>query len=468
MVTELHADAERGKYMKPEGSRTWEYLVCFTCMIMTMEVGFVQGWSSPGPMAFMVPGSAVLLTASDAATLVALVSIGYVMTTPISMYLVDKIGRKKIMLMSALPMIVSWGLITIVMNVWMIYVARFLSGVSCSMFINVLPIYLAEVVSPSLRGAGLTLTITMFNIGILIAFVIIPYVSTSLSAGIFMSIVVVFFITFCFMPESPYYLTMKNRIEETEAVLEKIRGRTDVSDEVELILETVKSNSRQRSGGFRELLTVRANRRAFIINNVFLCAMQFSGFYTILAFVHLIFQSMTNVISDYATAIVLGVVQVISVLITTCVVDRLGRKPLLLVSGVIVASANFVIAAFFYAQDFLDMDVSACSLIPFVAMIVLMFFNNCGPISIHITVQSEIFATEIKALGTCLAGIVGPILHILVAKTYILTAVTWGFGPMPAFLSYAVCMVICTAVILRLTPETKGKTFVQIQKELSD
>lgn len=350
----------------------------------------------------------------------------------------------------------------------MIYVARFLSGIAIGMYFNLLSIYLAEVISPCVRGAGLSLNVASFNIGILTAYVIIPYMSIPMSAAIFMSVGIVFFIMFCFMPESPYYLAMKGRIEDAEAVLEKLRGKTDVSDEIEVVLETVKSNSRQKAGGFRELLSVRSNRRAFIINNVFLNTMHFGGFYTMLSFVQLIFQSVSNVISDHMIAIVLGVVQVISVLITTLVVDRLGRKPLLLISGVVVAAANLVIAAFFYAKDFLYMDMSAYSLVPLIAAIALMFASNCGAISLHLTVQSEIFATEIKALATCLAGIVGGILHMISAKSYILMAVTWGYGPMPAYLSYFVNVVICTAVILRLTPETKGKTFVQIQKELGD
>lgn len=83
-----------------------------------MITGFVHGWTSPGTMALAAPDSPILLATSDAATLVTLVSAGFMVSTPISMYLVDKIGRKKIILTSALPMIVGWGLITIAMNAW--------------------------------------------------------------------------------------------------------------------------------------------------------------------------------------------------------------------------------------------------------------------------------------------------------------------------------------------------------------
>lgn len=349
------------------------------------------------------------------------------------------------------------------------YVSRFLSGISIGMFVNLLSIYIGEVISPCLRGAALTVNIVFMNIGILVAYVIVPCMSITASSLIFMSATIVFFIMFSFMPESPYYLGMKNRLEETEAVLEKLRGKTDVSDEVELVLETVRSNNRQRTQcGLKELLSVRANRRAFLINNFVVCSMQFGGFYTMISFVQLIFKPLTNILSDHMIVIVLGVLQLIFVLITTTVVDRLGRKPLLLISGVLVVTANLVIAAFFYVNDFLHMDLSAYSLVPFIATIVLMCANNCGTVGLHLTVQSEIFATEIKAFATCLGGIISAIFHIIASKTFILMTVTWGYGPTPAFLSYAVIVAICTVVILRSMPEMKGKTFVQIQKELND
>lgn len=300
------------------------------------------------------------------------------------------------------------------------------------------------------------------------AYVIVPYMSLAASSAIFMSITVVFFVLFCFMPESPYYLAMNGRTDDSEAVLEKLRGNINVSDEMELILETVKSNSRQRTGRLRELITVRAYRRAFNIINIILCSLHFGGFYTILSYVQLIFKSLTNVFSDHTTAIVLGVVQVIFTLFTAFLVDRLGRRPLLLLSGVVVAVTNLAIAMFFYARDYLYMDMSAYSMVLFVMTIVLMCANNCGVVSLFTTVQSEIFATEIKALATCFAGIIGAVFHIISSKTYILIAVEWDYGPMPPFLWYFVNVVICTAVIFCIMPETKGKTFVQIQKELDD
>ncbi|XP_032666559.1 uncharacterized protein LOC116842027 [Odontomachus brunneus] len=203
-----------------------------------------------------------------------------------------------------------------------------------------------------------------------IAYVTVPYMSIS---AIFMSITVVFLVMFCFMPESPYYMAMKGRTDDTEAVLEKLRGKTDVSDEVELVLETVKSNSRRRTRRFRELLT-----------------------------------------------------------------------------------------------DYLYVDMSAYLMVLFIMTIILICANNCGAVGLYITVQSEIFAIQIKALATCVEGITSAVFNIIACKTYILIAVEWGYGPMPPFLWYFVNVVICTAVILRIMPETKGKTFVQIQKELDD
>lgn len=348
--------------------------------------------------------------------------------------------------------------------------ARFMGGLCLGQFMCVFTMYIGEIASPSTRGAGGAASTIMFNLGILGMFIIVPYLSISMAAGIWLIMSVGFTIAFWFMPESPYYLAMTGKTNEAEAALEKLRGKTDVTEELQVIVESMSDENQQRkTGGVRELLTARASRRAFIIINLITITHHVGGFFMIIVYGQLLFKSaQLQIISDHTANIVIGTVQVVSAIITIFLVDKLGRKPLILFSGLIAAASNLVIGVFLYAKDYLNADVSAYSAVLLIAAMLLVFAFNCGLLPMQMIMMSEMFATEVKALATCLLATTSGCFAVIAAKAYILVAVTWNYGHSVPYLAFFAIVTVCTTLILRLSPETKGKTFVQIQKELSD
>jgi len=127
-----------------------------------------------------------------------------------------------------------------------------------------------------------------------------------------------------------------------------------------------------------------------------------------------------------------------------------------------------VIGIFFYAKDYLNADVSAYSAVLLIAAMLLVFAFNCGLFPMQMIMMSEMFATEVKALATCLLATISGCFGVIAAKIYILVVITWNYGHSVPYLAFFAIVTVCTALILRLSPETKGKTFVQIQKELYD
>lgn len=338
-------------------------------------------------------------------------------------------------------------------------------------FMCVFTMYIGEIASPSTRGAGGAASSIMFNLGILGMFIVAPYLSISTAAAIWLTVSIGFTIAFWFMPESPYYLAMTGKTDEAEAALEKLRGKTDVSEELQVIVDSMSDERQQQQGtsSIRRLLTMRASRRAFIIINLITMTHQVGGFFMIIAYGQLVFKSaQLQILSDHTANIVIGAVQVFSATITIFLVDRLGRKPLILFSGTIAAASNLTISVFFYAKDYLNADVSAYSVVLLIAAMLLVFAFNCGLLPMQMIMMSEMFATEVKALATCLLATSSGCFAVIAAKTYILVAVTWNYGHSVPYLAFFVNVTVCTILILRLSPETKGKTFVQIQKELND
>ncbi|KOC65007.1 Facilitated trehalose transporter Tret1 [Habropoda laboriosa] len=432
-------------------------------------IGFVVGWNSPSIVILMEEDSPIPVTASAVSTLVAVVAVGHMVAPPISTIIVDKLGRKNMILLSALPLLISWGLIIIATSIWELYVARFLAGMAQGLYTCVCMMYIGEISSPDTRGVASSLIAIIYNVGIVLTFIVAPHLSLSCMAGIFLAVTVSFVVLFWFMPKSPYFLVMRNRLDEAEEVLEKLRGKVDVSEELESIVASLSKDEKEmmKTGSLKDIFTSRANFRAFLSIMLFAVAQNFGGFYTILIYGQLIFKSTSNVMSDYVVNVTIGVTQLISAIVTSFLVDKLGRKPLILAAGVTVTVCNLVISVYFYAKEYMHADVLPYSWAPFLSSIVLIFSFNCGLICMQITLMSEIFATEIKAIATCLVGVISGLLATLGSKLYIWIALSLNYGHSVPFFVYFVVVAVCTVLIYRVTPETKGKTLAEIQRELS-
>lgn len=91
---------------------------CNSGAIMGMCIGSVAGWNSPSIVKLMSSDSPIAVTPSDVSTLVAMVAVGHMLAPPLNSFIVDRLGRKYAILFSAVPLVISWGLITIATNVW--------------------------------------------------------------------------------------------------------------------------------------------------------------------------------------------------------------------------------------------------------------------------------------------------------------------------------------------------------------
>lgn len=310
--------------------------------------------------------------------------------------------------------------------------------------------------------------IIMFNLGVLVAYIVCPYFTISTMAWIFMTVSVLIVGCFCLMPDSPYFLTMVGRLEDAEAVLVKLRGKPQVSEELETIKDSLaeKKDDVSSSSSLKNLFTDKANFRGFVIIMLFITTHQFGGYFVIIVYGQLIFKELNSPISDHTANIAIGVVQLVSSVITTFLVDRLGRKPLILFSGVVVGLCNALIAGFFYFKDYTDIDITNYTLLPIVSAMLQVFAFNCGLLCLQPVLLSEIFSAEIKAMASCVTGVLGGIMGTFTCKLYLLVAVSWSYGHSMPFVVAALSVWLATFYLLAVMPETKGKTFVQIQKEL--
>lgn len=352
----------------------------------------------------------------------------------------------------------------------MLYVARFLAGLSQGIGYCVCYMYVGEIASTGTRGVANVLMMIMLNLGMLMAFALGPLMSIASNAWLNLALSAAFLGGFSFMPESPYYLLMKDRHEEAEAVLEKIRGRSDVSEELELIEHSLRSLRKQQESNNDNMklrlftLLDRPSLKAIGIIGLFSVTHHFGGYMAVIMYGQRIFRDLgiSSVMSDHSASVINGLVQLVSVGLTSLLVERWGRKPLVALSGLLSGFCNLFVAVYFCFPEIF----ASYSLLALVALLLLVFAFNCGLLVVQGILISELFAPEVKALGVCLVTMNGGLLFTLGTKLYLMVVDTWHYGHSPPFFCFALVVWSVTGILLYITPETRGKSLLEIQKAL--
>lgn len=228
----------------------------------SMVVGSWVGWSAPAT--YLMKTNQTNLDVTDYGMMIAMYDLGN-MVSPIPCgYLLEHIGRRwTIRIIGPMNMIAWIAIIVWPSKMNVLYMARIFAGLAKGMTMSSIPMYVGEIAEVKLRGAVLSLFPIMLCVGMLGIQTIgqmLSYIQLNiLGLGFSATFTVLFF----FMPESPYYLMQKNKRDRAEKSLKTIRAKYDVTDEMELIEETI-TKQMQSKTTYRELFRNKANRRAFI------------------------------------------------------------------------------------------------------------------------------------------------------------------------------------------------------------
>jgi sugar porter (SP) family MFS transporter len=261
-----------------------------------------------------------------------------------------------------------------------------------------------------------------------------------------------FFLLMLFgIPRSPRWLVKKGRVQEARAVLQQI-GEENVEQELQEIVQSV----HLEQGLQNEPLFTRKYMLPIFLAVTIGMFNQLSGINAILYYLNFIFaRAGYTKLSGNLQAVAIGATNLLFTMIAMSVIDRLGRKTLLLIGSVGTAFCLAGVARIFFTgqhEDFL--------LWLLVGYIAFFAFSQGAVIWVYI---SEVFPNSVRAKGQSLGSFSHWFMNALISFTFPQMAASSGAYP---FVFFSVMMVVQFFVVLFVYPETKGVTLEQMQKKM--
>ncbi|XP_011881165.1 PREDICTED: facilitated trehalose transporter Tret1 isoform X2 [Vollenhovia emeryi] len=444
-----------------------QYLAGIAATLGALAAGMVLGWTSPaGENGVKLAATyGIPISPTEFSWIGSLTTLGAgAICIPIGM-LADLIGRKTAMLIMVVPFTLGWLLIIFAESVLMFYFGRFITGVSSGAFCVAAPLYTSEISEKEIRGTLGSYFQLMLTIGILAAYVLGAVVENMRHLSIISAIMpLIFFAAFFFMPETPVYYLKKNNEEAARKSLLRLRGsQYDIETELQEHRQALEESSRGATS-FAVSIKSKATKKGFVIAYGLMLFQQMSGVNSIIFYASAIFTRSGASIEPNVAAIIVGAVQVVSVFLGTLVVDRLGRRILLLASISVMFLMMLILGVYFYCITYTTAfdNIKWFAIIPLCIFLVLFSFGF-GPIPWMM--MPEIFAPEVKGVAGSSACLFNWLMAFVVTKFY--TDMVYAVNDFGTFWIFSGFSAVGILFVYFLVPETKGKTLDEIQRELN-
>lgn len=383
--------------------------------------------------------------------------------------LMQKLGRKYTVMISSPLWITAWILIATSSYWHTIMLGRFLSGFSVGITLPSAQIYVSECCDPKTRGVVGSFPSVSMSLGILLSYCSGKFVPWNHLAWISCCFAVISFCSLICLPDSPVWLRNKGRHSEAGLSKEWLR--------LEGFNLEIKDSENEKASIKENIFKTRVVLMPLGIGLALMAFQQLSGIDAIIFFTVEIFRSAGSSIDSHIATIIVGAVQLVSNIFALFLVDKSGRKPLLIASGIIMCMSTASMGIAFYINSMGNMSFG---LLPIISLIIFMFGYSVGFGCIPYLLLGEIFPAKQRGLLSSISGSFNLGVMFIVIVTYhpleearnificifflnlnlILQLITTA----GTFWMYSGLCLLGIIFVVTIVPETKGRDLDSIEK----
>lgn len=375
----------------------------------------------------------------------------------------DKIGRKKVLILSGILFGISSAGIALPMNLDWFIIFRVIGGLGIGIASMLAPMYISEIAPAEIRGR----LVSINQLGIVSGILLIYFVNATIAgwydeawnistgwrwmfgSGLFPS--VFFLLLLFFVPESPRWLAQKERYDEAKLILTKVNGSAKADHELAEIKETLIIEKSSLADILKPGI-----RKALIIGVILCIFSQVTGINAIMYYAPEIFKSTGDASgSALMQTVLVGIINVLFTLVAIKYVDRWGRRTLLLIGCAGMAVCLAIVGSAFYfgfAKGYLVL-IAILAYISFFAI-------SLGPLAF--VVIAEIFSNRNRgmAMSVCIFFLWASVYAVSQSFPMLLASI----GSSLTFWVYMLMSVFAFLFVYKLIPETKGKSLEEIER----
>ena len=380
---------------------------------------------------------------------------------------VDRYGRKKVLFAIGILYFVGALGSAFVSNLVLFQLFRFLGGIGVGVASVVAPIYTAEIAPPRLRGRLVGLVQFNIVLGILLAYLSNFIIGNLLPAEVawrwmFAVMAVpaaIFFLLLFTVPETPRWLFQAGRRDEAVGVV----GRTTQSrDEADFVIREIEEGLAKQHGQREAPFFVRGNRKVILLAFTIAAFNQLSGINAILYYAPDIFRSAGAGENAALQSVILGLVNLIVTMAALTVIDKIGRKKLMLIGSIGYLVSLGMLAAVFFIYD--GAFSGFTSYLVLGGLVVFIAAHAFGQGSVIWVFISEIFPNRIRGRGQSFGSLTHWVFAAVVSAIF--PAIAGALGGGMAFTLFFLCMIGQLAWVLKVMPETKNVPLEEMERNL--
>ncbi len=375
--------------------------------------------------------------------------------------LANAIGRKKsvVLILVAYAMFALLGALSV--SLPMLLVARLLLGLTIGVTVVVVPVYIAESAPAAVRGSLLTAyqlaIVSGLIVGYLTGYLLAGTHSWRWMLGLATVPAMLLLPLLIRMPDTARWYLLKGRVDDARRALLRVEPNANVDEELAEIGRALSEGS----GGFSEMLRTPYSRATvFVIVLGFL--IQITGINAIIYYSPRIFEAM-GFTGNFALLALPALVQVAglaAVCTSLLLVDRLGRRPILLSGIAMMIVADVVLLAVF-AQGHLGGSNSGGLILGFAGVLLFIIGYTMGFGSLGWVYASESFPTRLRSIGSSTMLTSNLVANAIVAAVFL--TMLHSLGGAGTFAVFVVLALVAFGFVYRYAPETKGRQLEDIR-----